>query len=508
MKFEKHTPKGGRLITENEGKYLWIPVCRSDKKEELTCEYEDGTLLRFIVPVLEDKADILYYGAICADGGRISVSGDFPEAFFDAVRTDDRLPDAVGLRPAIHFAARNGWINDPNGLILHDGIYHMYFQFNPVDTVWGNMSWGHAVSRDLLHWQQLDDVMYPDEDGTIFSGSAISNGNACLSLPENALLFYYTGAGSTNSLSEGKPFTQKIAYSLDGGNTFVKIKEPAVKHLLGENRDPKIYYYEPRGIYYMALYLDGDEFAILNSNDMQNFTVTQHIYMEGSGECPDLRQIPADDGSEQWLFMQADGRYYTGGFDGIRFEIRSEAKCAYKTKLPYAAQTMNKPDDRVILIPWLRMSGDGCAYTGMMGVPRELSLAVQNGEHILRLKPVKEYFDARRRTDKTYYSFADGHALELEIHMGKAEAAFARIGGIELKYDKKSGVLKLDKEEIPFERELLELHIIIDKGILEISSHDYLYFAAVEVSERLLEGEVSVTSAAPASDFEYVIYEI
>ena len=505
--FEK-TPDGGRLNIRGAGKYVLIPVCEADRKEELICEVDGEIIWRFKVPYLESADKILYYGAINTGCENITVSGDFTDTFFAAVKASDQIPEAADTHPAVHFAARNGWINDPNGLIFHDGVYHMYFQFNPVDTVWENMSWGHAVSRDLLHWTQTDDAMYPDGDGTIFSGSAIENKGSCLSLPENALLLFYTSAGGTSPWSKDKPFTQKIAYSLDGGNTFTKIKEPALNCIAKENRDPKIYWYEPRKLYYMVLYLENDEFAILNSTNLRNFTVTQHLYMEGSGECPDLRRLPCDDGSEQWLFMQADGRYYLGDFDGSRFEIKSGLQRAYKSELPYAAQTMNQPEERVILIPWLRTRNSGCAYTGMMGLARELSLVRRDGQYKLRLKPVREYFSARRETDNPVYSFAQNRALEIELNLGNSSSAEVLIGQLTVAYDKEQGTLRIGEDEFFFEKELDGLHILIDKGILEITSPDYLYLFTAEVSESLQEGEVKVGNQSLGNGVEAVLYEI
>ena len=108
-------------------------------------------------------------------------------------------------------------MNDPNGLVYAEGVYHLYFQHNPFDVQWENMSWGHAVSRDLLHWEQKDDVLFPDETGTMFSGSGIVNDRKMLGLPEDALVFFYTAAGNNNKWSAGKQFTQRIAYSTDGG---------------------------------------------------------------------------------------------------------------------------------------------------------------------------------------------------------------------------------------------------------------------------------------------------
>lgn len=507
IKYEK-TPCGGKLTVSGAKKYILIPVCESEQKEELICESGGETLWRFKVPYMKDADQIRYYGVINTGRADVTITGNFTEAFFEALTSSDLVPEPADIHPAVHFAARNGWINDPNGLIFNDGVYHMYFQFNPVDTVWENMSWGHAISRDLLHWKQLDDVMYPDGDGTVFSGSGVKNNSGCLSLPENALLFFYTSAGGTSPWSEGKTFTQKIAYSLDGGYTFTKINSPALECIIGENRDPKVYWYAPQNLYYMVLYLENDEFVILNSTDLRNFTVTQHIYMEGSGECPDLRRVSCDDGGEQWIFMQADGSYYVGDFDGSRFEIKSDLQSAYLSSLPYAAQTVNGTKDRVILIPWLRTRNSLCAYTGMMGLPRELSLVRRNGTYTLRLKPVEEYFAARKTASDWNYSFSQNRALEIELFFSKGEDAKVTIGQVSVCYDQKQGLLQIDEEAFTFEKELDGFIILIDKGILEISSPDYLCLVTAEVPENLQEGPIKIVNHKSENGVNAVLYEI
>lgn len=108
-------------------------------------------------------------------------------------------------RPYAHFTAKRGWINDPNGLVYYNGQYHMFFQHNPVDCKWENMHWGHAVSNDLIHWEEKDIVFYPDEDGTVFSGSAIVDWKNVTGLKQNendVILIYYTCAGSTSEASK------------------------------------------------------------------------------------------------------------------------------------------------------------------------------------------------------------------------------------------------------------------------------------------------------------------
>ena len=141
------------------------------------------------------------------------------------------------------------WTNDPNGMVYYKGEYHLFFQHNPSGINWGNMTWGHAVSPDMFHWTQLEHAIYPDKLGTIFSGSAVVDENNTAGFrtgQEKVLVCIYTSAGS--------PFTQSIAYSNDRGRTWTKYeKNPVLKHIVGGNRDPKVFWHAPSKQWIMAL---------------------------------------------------------------------------------------------------------------------------------------------------------------------------------------------------------------------------------------------------------------
>ncbi len=144
-------------------------------------------------------------------------------------------------RPQFHFSARQNWLNDPNGLVFYDGLYHLFFQHNPSGIQWGNMTWGHAVSKDLVHWDQRPNAIEPDSLGTIFSGSAAldeQNTTGFGTKDNPPLVAMYTAAG--------KPFTQCLAYSLDKGKTWKKYDHnPVLDHIVHENRDPRIFWHQP-----------------------------------------------------------------------------------------------------------------------------------------------------------------------------------------------------------------------------------------------------------------------
>lgn len=354
------------------------------------------------------------------------------------------MPDVVQRRPLIHFSANVGWLNDPNGLMYHDGVYHMFFQYNPCDTRWQNMSWGHAVSRDLLHWEQKETALLPDEDGPMYSGSAIVNEQGKLGLPRDAEILFYTCAGSSSKWSEGKKYVQKIAYSTDG-KTFQKREGCVLENVAGENRDPKVYWHEGKQVYYMALFLEGYDYAIFNSGDLEHWEMTQRLSLPNARECPDLQKVPVEGGGYKWMFWGADGYYFLGDFDGSRFETDGVQHNAYQTMLPYAAQTF-WGTDRVIMVPWMRTDNKGKVFTSVMGVPRQLSLVKKGDDFILRQKLADEFENSKERVLEQ--SLAGGEithrqekeaALEVKLYPQKGAGFEVNLYGTVLTMEPGSG---------------------------------------------------------------------
>ncbi len=486
------------------GRWVRIPVYDSAEKAELICQSAEKTLWRMLVPVPGPDSRPRCYGILPAGEEEVTVRGPVPASMLEALSRTDEMPAPADVHPVLHFAARNGWLNDPNGLIYHQGVWQLYFQHNPVDLVWENMTWGHAVSRDLLHWTQVEDALYPDENGTMFSGSAIANTQGMLGLPRDALLFFYTSAGSTSAWSREKPFTQRLAYSTDGGRTLVKSRE-VVPNLRDGNRDPKVYYYPPKATYYMVLYLAEDDFAILTSSDLRHFTKTQQLSMPGSGECPDLRRVPSEDGEERWMFLQADGQYLIGDFDGEHFTARSHQQRAYGTGMPYAAQTFNQPEDRVIWTAFLHLPCQQRAYTNVMALPRELRLIRHGDDLALQMRPVAEYYAARREVSAPVYDPQGDRALAVEVERGSAETVEIRLGDVRVLYDRR-GTLRGDAETVEFAPDASGLHLIVDKGVLEIAPMDEVRPAYFAVAEERQRGPLRVVNAAETERVTY--YEI
>lgn len=521
-------------------KYLLIPIAAQQPLKILEVYADGKKIYEFQVPASEDTGHcgFHYYAPLPLGqygGSVIALKGDFEESFFDAISFSDSLPEKVGSRPAVHFSANTGWVNDPNGFFYQDGVYHLYFQHNPMDTLWGNMCWGHAVSGDLLHWEQRETVMCPDEDGTIFSGCAVVNERALLDLPTGYPVFFYTSAGDTSRWSAGKKFVQKIAFSPDGGDTLVKTGRTALPHIAGENRDPKVYWHEESNGYYMVLYLEKNEFAVLRSENLADWIITQRLVLEDAWECPDLVRVPVEGGGSRWVFWCADGFYFIGDFDGYTFTQTGKKMRAYASVLPYAAQTC-WGSDRVISIPWLRSENKNAAYTGVMGVPRELTLSEESGILRLRQRFVRELSACRRKVDgcgqkegAALYRCDARQAAELVVFLQDDESIEATFDRTKIRYDsagrtlsvcgclmqsgernwRKEEITRLSGEgcikEVKFEEPFRKMSLLVDHEILEVTLDDGLVCAYFEIMH---EDENQMMDVTIDTEGAFELYQI
>jgi sucrose-6-phosphate hydrolase SacC (GH32 family) len=327
-----------------------------------------------------------------------------PNMALDIKKSDTKYPPEdsyTGLyRPEFHYSAQRGWLNDPNGLVYYRGVYHMFYQYNPVGCKWGNMHWGHAESKDLIRWEEKDPVLYPDEMGTMFSGSAIVDDRNVTGLKKNdndVILLYYTAAGNTDSeLSRHQSFVQCLAYSIDGGTTFVKYSDnPVVPFLEEGNRDPKVIYDPTNDIYVMVLYLSGDRYMLYTSKNLLDWLPIHEIVLEEDAECPDFYPLPVDGDKNniKWVFSGASDRYVIGSFDGSSFCPETISKRLQYSKDSYAAQTWSdlpSEDGRRIRIAWNRYDISSLPFNMAMNFPCEMSLRTFLGETFLCTYPARE----------------------------------------------------------------------------------------------------------------------
>ncbi len=408
-----------------------------------------------------------------------------------AIENDDRDPnfpvkkENKGKRPVIHYTAEEGWINDPNGLIYSDGVYHLFHQWNPYGTEWGNMHWGHAVSRDMIVWESRPVAMEPDEFGTVYSGCAIRDTEDAAGYGKDALLFFYTAAGGYNSLSRenGNKFTQRLAVSLDKGATLQK-KSCIIPHIVHENRDPKVFYHSETNAYIMVLFLDGNEFAVFRSKDLLHWDETQRFSIEKMWECPDLFELGVKDSEDEkhWVFWSADGFYMTGSFDGFRFEPDSDVMTGYDTPLGYAAQTYSGIEDRTVSVAWYRTKNDRGGFRGMMSLPAELSLMRTKDGLRICFKPVRELW--KHFTDHEKKEAVDGR-IRSRLP-GKPVVAV-------IEWDKGGeGSISVKDVTISVKDTRKSTTLIIDHGVVEYFYGDGLYYGAYETPEDVLSDSIEI----------------
>jgi levanase/fructan beta-fructosidase len=428
------------------------------------------------------------------------VEGNYSEAFFLEITQSDDIPSNEDQHPIIHFAPTTGWMNDPNGLIYHNNKYHLYFQYNPFDTKWENMCWGHAVSTDMLHWVQEETVLYPDQDGPIFSGCGIVNERENLGLPKDAYLYLYTCAGGNSNWSKGKLCSQRVAYSIDGGNTLHRLEKGIVDHISDVNRDPKVYWHEKTKAYNMALYLTKNEYAILRSADLETWNITQILTLDQAWECPDFREIPVDGGQSKWMFWSADGFYFLGDFDGYRFQTDGVRREAYKTKLPYAAQTFWGLNDRIVAIPWVRSLNKSKHYTGTMGIPRELKLIKYNQDLVLAQTLIREFEEQKTLQLKTtisdesiQYQQATKAVVEIKMDFESITKVDWSIFESHIQYDAGCRILSVDGIYTDLGIDIKEISIIIDGEIVEVTANHGTVYAVYELEKDNQHGEIEIT---------------
>ena len=392
-------------------------------------------------------------------------------------------------RPQFHFTPRKNWTNDPNGLVYYKGEYHLFFQHNPSGINWGNMTWAHAVSKDLMHWKQLPNAIEPDELGTIYSGSAVVDWNNTSGLQtgkENVLAAFYTAAGKF--AKPEKPFTQCLAYSNDRGRTWVKYKNnPVIEHIRAENRDPKVIWYEPTKMWIMALYLDKNDFVLMSSKNLKDWEKLQDITLAGSGECPDFfpLAVDGDPGNVRWVFSGANGKYLLGAFDGKKFTQESGPHES-RVGNHYAAQTYSdipESDGRRIQIAWMAKGKfPDMPFNQQMSIPCELKLRRFGDDIRLCMLPVKEIGRLRSRSmswknvvlepGRNLLSglSVDLFEIQAEIELGAATEVGLNLHGNPLVYNVSQKTLSCRNKTVEVAPVVgkIKLHILVDRTTIEI----------------------------------------
>ena len=324
----------------------------------------------------------------------------------------DKMPLDEPYRLQYHFTPPAKWMNDPNGLVYYAGEYHLFYQYNPDDTVWGPMHWGHAVSRDLVNWQHLPIALFPDENGTIFSGSAVIDWHNTAGFGEEAMIAIFTHDRSGRQ-------SQSLAYSTDIGRSWTKLTgNPVLKppSNIRNFRDPKVFWYgSPETGHWVMAVSGGSAILFFSSPDLKNWTPTGGFGFgygatEGVWETPDLFPLPVDGGADtRWVLnvgvangSPAGGsgtQYFTGSFDGETFTSENPKDTILWADFGadfYAAQSWNEiSSGRRVWLGWLNNWRYATAiptttWRGAFTLPRELSLAATPDGIRLVQQPIPE----------------------------------------------------------------------------------------------------------------------
>ena len=398
---------------------------------------------------------------------------DFPEAPAD---------EAQRLRPKRHYTVPYGWLNDPNGLIFYNGKYHIFCQHNPLGTAWGNMHWHHSVTEDFVQFTHLSDALFPDNMGTMFSGSAVCDVRNVSGFGNNTLLLFYTIAEYSRGFHKPR-FTQGLAYSADGIHFTKYAGNPIVPNIRGENRDPKVVYVPEMLAYVMALYLDGDEYCLLKSDNLLHWERFQTVRIAGDGECPDLYRLQE---SGKWILSGASDYYIVGRFDESGFVAEQEPVRFFREldgRCSYAAQSFSGIDDRVLRLSWENIRpGDGQCFCGQLSMPMELSLVTLPGGFMrLRATLSREIESRLIPVQNGAFAVYEINSSAYVADMGFDGDFTVSIDGTVLQISVGNNTISLGKKSIPLSLSgKRRLRLIVDKMSVELLADDGLIFSCVK----------------------------
>ena len=462
------------ISVQNPTKYLLLPIQEEQDEAQvlLSTGSKDDTWMD--VRLAQNGTD--YYVPFALGNGKtatVKILGLKKDALainlmrlsdtFDTTNTDY-------YRPSYHFTPLYGWMNDPNGMVYKDGEYHLYFQYNPYGSKWGNMHWGHAVSRDLIHWEHLDPAIARDPVGHIFSGSSVVDKKNTAGFGKDAIIAIYTN----NSVNHDE--VQCIAYSNDNGRTFTKYEgNPVLTPFDGlkDFRDPKVFWYEKDKCWFMIVSAD-KETRFYKSKNLKKWDYVS-AFGKGLGqqpcqyECPDFFQLPVngDEKYKKWVmtmninpgcwFGGSATEYFVGDFDGKNFTCpdANDVKWLDWGKDHYATVTFSNTGNRVLAITWMSnwLYANLTPFKqnrGANGLPRELKLYEKNGKYYISEDVAPEALALRKSTkelgsqtvegEKAFAGATSGMEGAFEIEADVTADANG-IAGIELYNNKRERTL-------------------------------------------------------------------
>lgn len=465
-------------------RYLNIPISRQTKLRVFTIN-EGGSVKRTIpLQLADDTVDYWIYLDMSEFKGKtITVSGPATQPALDRIYQAANIRDDATMykeadRPQFHLTVKRGWSNDVNGPIFFNGQYHLFWQAFPFGVQWdiGFMYWGHATSKDLVHWTELSPALMLDRLGSPWSGSSLIDHRNAAGFGKNALVLVYTAYDR-----QTKKQVQALAYSTDNGSTFTRFEENPILDTNAEvgskdTRDPHVFWYAPTQHWVMVLF-EKDGLSIFNSSDLKHWTRKSHL--KGLYECPDLFELPIDGDAHhtKWIIHGGSSAYFIGAFDGMTFtpestELRyAEGKNAKGSDLLYAAQSFAEmPDARRIQMAWGRIWEQDMPFTQMMLIPTEFRLITTPDGFRVVANPIHEIdlLHAQQHT-WTALTASDVDAKLRSIPPGplevKMDVTLPPNGALTLQYQG-TDLLTLYPADFPEGHGSVQL--LIDKAVAEI----------------------------------------
>ena len=421
------------------------------------------------------------------------------------------------FRSIYHHTPLYGWMNDPNGMFYKDGVWHLYYQYNPYGSQWENMTWAHSTSTDLIHWKNHGEVIQPDALGTIFSGSSVVDKENTAGFGKDAIVAFYTSAGAAQ--------TQSIAYSTDNGETFKKYaNNPILTSDVPDFRDPNVFWNEEVKHWNLIL-AAGQQMNIYSSKNLKDWKF-ESSFGEGYGnhggvwECPDLLKM-----GDKWLlicninpggpFGGSATQYFVGSFDGHKFTCESKpevTKWMDYGKDHYATVSFsNAPDGRIVVLPW--MSNWQYAnqvptqqYRSANGLPRDLGLYSYNGEDYVSVKPSPEVFAAFEK--KPSGRLQPAAYIEVTNIKSNASIVLSNDKGerVTMVYDGKNATFSMDRTEsgvTDFHSDFKAKTVAPTNGIIK-SMQIFIDRCSIEAFDT--EGKVAMTNLVfPSKPYDKII---
>ena len=421
------------------------------------------------------------------------------------------------FRSIYHHTPVYGWMNDPNGMFYKDGIWHLYYQYNPYGSQWENMTWAHSTSTDLIHWKNHGEVIQPDALGTIFSGSSVVDKENTAGFGKDAVVAFYTSAGAAQ--------TQSIAYSTDNGETFKKyVNNPILTSDVPDFRDPNVFWNEEVKQWNLIL-AAGQQMNIYSSKNLKDWKF-ESSFGEGYGnhggvwECPDLLKM-----GDKWVlicninpggpFGGSATQYFVGSFDGHKFTCESKpevTKWMDYGKDHYATVSFsNAPDGRIVVLPW--MSNWQYAnqvptqqFRSANGLPRDLGLYSYNGEDYVSAKPSPEVFAAFEK--KPSGRLQSAAYIEVTNIKSNASIVLSNDKGerVTMVYDGKNATFSMDRTEsgvTDFHSDFKAKTVAPTNGVIK-SMQIFIDRCSIEAFDT--EGKVAMTNLVfPSKPYDKII---